>query len=387
MSMTDYRLQAQRPISEKLGASIWPYFAEDKVELMMKAAAKMGLKYTNLNQWLDPNSNFDYNSSSLTSAFDLAKKYNLGIVSCFGTSNGKSLNSDTQSYWTADQLAQIKGQCVKSIIEFAGRNIIYLPWNEPNNSYWAPQNTYDTIESNCNMQKYIATQAKKFDSSALVAGPSIIWPLNYLEINKQFMKAFLNQGFFKQADAVCEHPYVPQSENSGHPEQLIKYDQNTFVGLPRITNEFGFPWSQTSNHTDSTFQGIWSKRDAIKFTLRQILILDYLNYSIIGLYTEDVQADDYNLIDPDSGELNSAGNAIKWLIDELNGYTFDSKIEITEHVGYVDDLYLMKYTKDGANDKLVYWTPSRIGELYGLVYQNNFYKFKFSDYPQILEVN
>lgn len=387
MSMTDYRLQAQRPISEKLGVGIWPYFGADKVELMMEAAAEIGLKYANLNQYFDPNNSFDYNSKSLTSAFDLAKKYSLVIISCFGTSDGTSLNSDTQSYWTTAQLAQIKSQCVKSITEFKARNIIYLPWNEPNNSYWAPQNTYDTIKSNCDMQKYVAVQAKRIDSSALVAGPSVIWPLNYLDINKQFMKAFLNQGFFKQADAVCEHPYVPQSENSGHPEQLIKYDQNTFVSLPRITNEFGFPWSQTPNHSDSTFQGIWSKRDAIKFTLRQIMILDYLDYAIIGLYTEDVQADDYNLIDPNSGELNDTGKAIKWLISELDGYTLDSKIEITEHVGYVDDLYLMKYTKDGAKDKLVYWTPSRIGELYGLVHEDDFYKLKFSDYPQILEVN
>ena len=88
-----------------------------------------------------------------------------------------------------------------------------------------------------------------------------------------------------------------------------------------------------------------------------------------------------------NGNLTEVGKAIKWLASELDGYTLDSKIEITEHVGYVDDLYLMKYTKDGAKDKLVYWTPSRMGELYGLVYENSFYKLKFSDYPQIMEVS
>ena len=387
MLVYDYRLEPNRPLSEKIGVGIWPYFSSSKVELMVKAAAEMGLKYCNMNQYFDPSNSFDYNSSSLTAAFDLAKKYDLTIISCFGTSKGSTLNTDTQSCWTSDQIGQIKAQCIKSITEFEGRNIIYLPWNEPNNSYWAPSNSYDTIKSNCDMQKYIAIQAKKIDSTALVAGPSVIWSLNYLDINKQYMNVFINQGFFKVADAICEHPYTPQSENSGNPEQLIKYDQNTFTNSPRITNEFGFPWPQTSSHSDSTFQGIWLKRDAIKLTLRQILILDYLGYAIIGLYTEDVQDDDYNLIDASSGALNDTGRSIKWLISELDGYTFDSKIEITEHAGYIDDLYLMKYTKDGAKDKLVYWTPSRIGELYGLVYEDNFYKLRFSDYPQILEVN
>lgn len=378
-------LVSKRPISDKIGACVWPYYSNFNSQVA--AVKSLGMKYISVGVYLDRSNGFAFPTSEMQNALTAAKNNNLGLmVDWTGTQTG--LDSTTHSFFSPSELGTIKAQIIAGIQQMAGNGVIYLGWNEPNGVFWlnntpAAMTDYDTVKSSTDMEIWIAKQEKALDNSCIVAGPSFIYCPDYMPNNRKYVNLIAEMGIFNYIDAVNEHPYMAQSNpyNNGNPEQMLIYDNLKVANLPKITNEFGYTHKVINA---SAWQGFWSQRDAAKLTLRQILMMDYLGYSIICLYTAEFGTNNMSIFFAD-GSLTEVAKGIKWLIGELDGYTFDGKIEITEHVGYVDDLYLMKYTKDGANDKLVYWTPSRMGELYGLIYQNNFYKLKFSDYPQILE--
>lgn len=387
--MTNKNLTVKRPFSDKIGACVWPYYSNiaDQVRL----CASVGMKYVSAGVLFDRPNNFAAPTTEFTTMMDLVKQYNLTLmVDWTATQTGS--DPTTHSFWTTAELETIKIGVIEIINQLKGLGVVYIGWNEPNGVFWTSQNqpyaqtSYDIVKPSTDMEIWLAKQARSIDSTATIAGPSMIYPPDDTVENRLYVNMIAEMGMFKYLDAICEHPYMRKPNDNGCPEQLIKTDNFGVSNLPKMSNEFAFPWNQKKVANDVGFQGIWNLYESIKLTLRQILIMDYMDYSIIALYTAECGTNDDSLLDV-NGNLTGIGKAIKWLISELDGYTLDSKIEITEHVGYVDDLYLMKYTKDGAKDKLVYWTPSRIGELYGLVYEGNFYKLKFSDYPQIMEVS
>lgn len=380
--MSNIHITVKRPISDKIGACIWAY--QGTTDKQIAGVVEMGMKYVSAGARMG--SGNWVNSDLLIDAYNQATAKGLYFMT--GSANGATSGIGP----TDSDLAGFKSAFLQIFNYFKGKGIIYLGWNEPNGVFWTTNNQptaqtdYDTVKASTDMEIWLAKQARSIDPTATIAGPSMIYSPDDTAENRLYVNMIAEMGMFKYLDAICEHPYMRKPNDNGCPEQLIKTDNFGVSNLPKMSNEFAFPWNQKKVANDVNFQGIWNLYESIKLTLRQILIMDYMDYSIIALYTAECGTNDDSLLDV-NGNLTGVGKAIKWLISELNGYTLDSKIEITEHVGYIDDLYLMKYTKDGAKDKLVYWTPSRIGELYGLVYEGDFYKLKFSDYPQIMEVN
>ncbi|MFT8825070.1 MAG: hypothetical protein ABF536_06430 [Liquorilactobacillus mali] len=381
--MSNIHTTVKRPISDKLGACIWPY--QGTTDKQIAGVVEMGMKYVAAGARIEGSGNWA-NSDLMIDAYDQATAKGL----YFMTDSANGATSGTGP--TDSDLAGFKEAFLKIFNYFKGKGIVYLGWNEPNGEFWTTNNQptaqtdYNTVKASTDMEIWLAKQARSIDSTATIAGPSMIYSPDDTPENRLYVNMIVEMGMFKYLDAICEHPYMRKPNDNGCPEQLIETDNFKVTNLPKMSNEFAFPWNQKKVANDVGFQGIWNLYESIKLTLRQILIMDYMNYSIIALYTAECGTNDDSLLDT-NGNLTGVGKAIKWLTSELNGYTLDSKIEITEHIGYIDDLYLMKYTKDGAKDKLVYWTPSRMGELYGLVYENSFYKLKFSDYPQIMEVS
>lgn len=390
-------LNHRRPITDKLGTFLWAYNSNSQQQA--KAFADMGLKYLKTPIWIDENSANDstkFDPTSVKAFFEYEQSLNMTVISDLHSFHTGALNTDTYSYYTPTQLGNIKSCIINAMTACANKGIIWEGWNEPNGSFWSPVwNDTNVIKAWVDFDKWEYTQAKLIDPNSLFCTLAMFLYPGFsdgvLDTSRRYQSLidYAGQlGLFDNANLASIHPYMYRLFDNGAPESLIyKAGYNVFPSSMQqkalITTEFsyGIP---VSGYSGSTFNGQWDTRSAAALHLREILILDYLGYSIICSYSD--LGNNHSILNDDC-TLNKIGQGVKWLIDELDGYTFDSKIEIADHTGYIDDLYLMKYTKDGAKDKLVYWTPSRIGELYGLVYQSNFYKLKFSDYPQILEVN
>lgn len=383
--MTNPNLITKRPISDKLGGCVWPYY--DNIEQQVIGAQNIGIKYVSAGALFRREEGFPPNTNEFSTMIDLIKKYDMKLmVDWSGTQSGN--DTTTHSFYSTNELNTIKSSAVDMINQLKGLGVIYLGWNEPNGLFWiddtkAAMTDYDTVKSSTDMEIWLAQQEKALDSSCTVAGTSFLYPPDYVSDNRTYINLINQLGVFDHLDAVAEHPYLVQNYNCGNPEQLLKYDAMKVTNLPKITNEFAFPWKQKS---DSSFQGIWTLRDATKLTLRQILMMDYTGYSIIGLYTCECGTSNDSLLNAD-GSLTEVAKSIRWLLDELDGYTFDTKIEVVDHVGYNDDMYVLKYIKDNSPSKLVYWTPTYMGNTLKLELDNNSYELKFDDYPKVKEID
>lgn len=388
-------LNKKRPITDKLGTFLWAYNSNSQQQA--KAFADLGLKYLKTPIWIDEGSANDvsvFDPSGIKSFFEYEQSLGMSVISDLHSFHTGTLNTDTYSYYTPTQLGNIKACIDNALTACAGKGIIWEGWNEPNGSFWSPTwNDPNVIQAWTDFDKWEYQQVKAIDPNSLFCTLAMfLYPGYTMTVLNDYAKYqslvdYAGQlGLFDSADMASLHPYIYRDLNNGSPEILLS--QASYNNFPvsmqskaLITTEFSYA-IPVSGYSGSTFNGQWDTRSAAALHLREILILDYLGYSIICSYSD--LGGNHSILNDDCTP-NMIGQGVEWLINELNGYAFDSKIEIVNHNGYIDDLYLMKYTKDGANDKLVYWAPSRIGELYGLVYQGNFYKLKFSDYPQILE--
>lgn len=85
------------------------------------------------------------------------------------------------------------------------------------------------------------------------------------------------------------------------------------------------------------------------------------------------------------GKLSSVGEALTSFMTRIKGYTFKERLTTTSYnaQGVIDDLYALKYTKEGSSDLMVYWSP--IPNRYGVVATspNVTHKLSFQDMPQI----
>ncbi|WP_034991560.1 hypothetical protein [Liquorilactobacillus vini] len=388
----------KRPISEKIGLCLWPYSQDMNAQI--KACHDIGMKYISCGVFLNL-PDFSAPSDLFKSTLQLCKAYEMHMMVNFTSFNsnpgstGDGFNEETQSFYSSDMLEKIKNSCLEIYQVLKGGDVVYEGWNEPNGGFWSPkpysenQTNPSIVSASTAMEIWLAKQGRNIDPTATFTGPSMFQAPDYdvvygaVDNNRKYVNMTAQFGLYDVLDAVCIHPYMQQSIENGSPEALLSMGEMKVTNLPLVSNEFGFFVYDKSNG-NTLWQGAWDPHTASALTLRQILIMDLTGYSIIAMWGS---GDGEMGVTSNAGNILSTGKAIQWLLAELNGYTLDSKIEIADHTGYIDDLYLMKYTKDGAKDKLVYWTPSRIGELYGLVYQGNFYKLRFSDYPQILEAN
>lgn len=88
------------------------------------------------------------------------------------------------------------------------------------------------------------------------------------------------------------------------------------------------------------------------------------------------------------GKLTSVGEALTSFMTRIKGYTFKERLATTSYTaqGVIDDLYALRYTKEGSSDLMVYWSP--IPNRYGVVATspNVTHTLIFQDMPQIIAI-
>ncbi len=375
-------LVAHRPISEKMLINSWKY--RDSFEKSIAAMSKVGFKYVNIGTWFnltkcDGDPVFDNEIEKTQVALDICKKYGMKPMLNFGGQNNGYLNTKTWCNFNQNQLEKIKQYFSKFVQTFSNQGIIWANLNEPDNVYWAPFNQRHNprvISSWVNFSKWFIDETFKFDKEALNAPYSCI--TSVADEGSDITRQAIQQGLFRRALGGISHPYVFQNHNNGQPEIMLELHEGTVAGLPLVSNEYGYP---RANLTGDHDQGYFSMAEAAKYTARQTIIQDYLGFSIIGIYCD--LGNSYS-IENDDGSLNLVGKMTMDLVDELNGYTIQEKIEVESHDNVYDDIYIFRYSKKGFVDKIVYWAPEKVG-LRQLSVNNKIIKLNITDYPQVVD--
>lgn len=278
--------------------------------------------------------NFERLDYAIQTSQDLGFKVILPIWFVDDGINDKT-NIDYKSYYVK-WLDMIKA----IVIRYTGKGIYYEAIDEATSGghFWLnqPITGDDIINDILLMNRRFFEYTTAFDSSSKFINGDFAAP------NQGAYQA-IAKGMLSYGDYVSFHHYVMSI-----PENLIDAtDQvqfrNTLVntGMKLSSTEFGFG-------TPSAFNGKNTREEQASKLLREVFVLDMLGFEQIIQFTMDgsdktwiLQSDDYT--------FNQSGKLMQSMMFELNGYTFSERLSS-------DDDYILRYSKHGEVDKIVYWT-------------------------------
>lgn len=339
-------------ITEKLGTNSWGmYFNPSKHSLetfkthwdydlsMIKQMPMDWLRigYTYYDSGLNPDGS--YNFERLDYAIDTAQSAGLKIILPIwfvddGLTN--KTNIDYRAYY-AKWIDMIE----KIVQRYAGKGIYYEAVDEATSGghFWLNQNVTDNILNDIiSMNTKFYNFIKKYDDSAVFINGDFASP------STETFSA-IDKGMIDFGEYVSYHPYVKDPETMINSKTQIKLRSKIYnKGLPMSATEFGFG-------SPSAFNGENTKEQKASKLLRQIYILDMLNFEHIIHFTMDGSDSTWILQNTD-GTFNLSGQMIKDQMTELTGYTFLERIKSDTND------YLFRYVKNSFKDKVVYWTTS-----------------------------
>jgi len=379
-------LSRRRPIVDKLGTMVWTY--DSNVIKQLDAAKAIGLKYMRMNVYIK-NSALDSGVGDFSTydfAIEAAIKRGFSLLISFHGETPVANNTETNSQFTPERLNTFKELVSEFVLNHKGNNTVWEAFNEANGDFWttSPESkSDDAIKAWTNFDIWLGAFVKENDPGSSFA---TLCSVAYYAHAKDSVKKADSFGLFDEnADLISFHPYIPSFTNDGRPENLIRDSPLTDLSprakaLPLIATEFGY--SRDVDNPKYSWQGLWSMQDAIKYTIREALIMDYLGWPIIIQYS--LSGSNYSFIDP-WASFTQLAFAYYNFIKKMNGFTFYRKVNVVASpADFMQDLYCFEYHSK-AKAMIVYWSP--IGEVTRSVSINGqSMSLDFSENPKFLEL-
>ena len=400
---------ARRPITDKIGTMIWQF--DNDIDVQFSLAKLMGIKYIrfNLFQSLQQLNNAPTNDSYTVDNEVIQKAISNGFNPIVGLTTdtgggGFSDDSTTHSVMNPTQLANYKLHWQGLVDHWKNNNIIWEALNEANGNFFSANdacNNTDVVGAWVDLDKFLANYCRNndptgtFSTLCTIEYPGVHHPddthsSNYIDGVRNSINIANTDGLFNSdADLISTHPYIEESSNNGCPEILIRDGTSASmpsgVTQPFISTEFGYS-RQCINPNDKAYswQGLWDWDSAIELTLREFLIQDLLDYRVISIYAMETGSN-YNM--SNNGILNPLGLAVSNFISVMNGRTLVEKIPVISNGNdFLDDVYCLRYSKQGSSDLIVYWTPIFSPYDFSITVNNNTYNLRATTMPQFLNL-
>lgn len=233
-------------------------------------------------------------------AIEAAIKRGFSLLISFHGETPVANNTETNSQFTPERLNTFKELVSEFVLNHKGNNTVWEAFNEANGDFWttSPESkSDDAIKAWTNFNIWLGAFVKENDPGSSFA---TLCSVAYYALAKDSVKKADSFGLFDEnADLISFHPYIPSFTNDGRPENLIRDSPLTDLSprakaLPLIATEFGY--SRDVDNPKYSWQGLWSMQDAIKYTIREALIMDYLGWPIIIQYS--LSGSNYSFIDP-----------------------------------------------------------------------------------------
>lgn len=387
-------LNVNKPLNEKLGELVWLW--GDKYNNINQQDAKrqidyckqIGVKYVKIPLYLNylVSKNGKIKNDDFDKVLNYAKKKGMVPIVRMWFTKGGGYNS--KSFLSTGE--KMAGAVIN---RFGAQNIIWESTNEPNQLVsWFSQDTSTNFDW-AKFDEYVGTKLKRRNKNAVY----IVGDLSGTTSEAvPFLKTALMHGYYKNADAVSNHPYQKQTnELNGQPEDGLNNNKASYFNqvfaeyhrkkLPLVTTEIGYS-------TKKTWAGKWSARDQANYVARQVFILDMQKQPLIVLFSlSDKQSAEndsgWGLLRGDaysSQVYKASGILLKNLLSQLKGYAFEQRIRTQK--GTKSSFTLLYYNKKLKKYKVVYWatTPDQLLKAKILSHR---YEMYATATPQILNIN
>lgn len=234
-------------------------------------------------------------------------------------------------------------------VHFAGHNVIWEIWNEPNlASFWKPQanvTQYNTLAiSTCNA-------IRSGDSSAVVVGGSISG------FDWAFLTPVLSSGLLNCIDAFSVHPYrspssSPETAASDYAQLatlIAKYTPSSrTTKIQILSGEWGY-YTTSSGGVSTSTQGDYVVRQQLSNLLNSVNLSIWYDWMNDGSDTTDPE-DNFGLVNTDLS-AKPAYTALQTMTQQLSGYHYQSRLS----TGNTQD-YVLAFVNASGQIKIVYWT-------------------------------
>lgn len=373
---------SDKPLTGKLG--IYASTLTDNSSVSDKTATlkqyqkakQMGFSYVRVPFRIDPELtplSGSYNYDKMDYAIKLAKQVGLTpIVYFVSGSHNPEANTWQSLYpdmtYSTTLINIMKRVAVNTVKRYAGSNIVWEGWNEPNGYYWFNQDSAKTVKDWVSFDQTIATAVRTYTKNGIFLTGVFS---GYSAKNNTIFVHARNNGLTQNASAVSNHPY-----QTGLPEELLSNDQAySGVKMPTVTTEIGYT-------TKSSWQGKVSEDDQAKYDARSIFILDSMGQPLISMFNLQDSNDTGWGMYRQNGSEKKVAKYISYLLKNLKEYRFVKRIDMNHNKSTFALLY-----RKGNVDKVVYWATKN-ETLVPVQYQtNNKFLLVAQSFPQVMNLN
>ena len=289
-----------------------------------------------------------YNLAIYDAQVEEAANLNVGIMYILDYQNG--LYCSDKSCQTDAERDAFANFASAAAARYAGKQILWEIWNEPNGNFWSPQ---PSDEAYTKLVAVTAPRIKAADPTAIVLGPS----MSRFSGQWEWLENCFKRGLLNWIDAVTVHPYrnsAPETVISDYEKtrNLIReYAPEGKKDMPIISGEWGY-----SIYPEG--EPRISEEQQAQYLARMFLVNIYQGVPLSIWYCI------YNGPDPDGPDPRERNfGLIKWdgtkkpdyfaaqtICQKLAGYSYTERL----NVGRADD-YVLKLRK-GQDEALAMWT-------------------------------
>lgn len=228
---------------------------------------------------------------------------------------------------------------------FAGHNVIWEIWNEPNQAaFWKP---LPNAMQYTTLSRATCGAIKSADPSAMVTGPATAWaPID-------FLTTVLSSGVLDCIDAVSIHPYrdTPESAASDYANVAALIAQyappSRASRIQIVSGEWGY--HTTDAGVSPAAQADYVVRQQLSNLLNGVKLSIWYDWMNDGTDTTNAEHN-FGLVNTDLS-AKPAYTALKTMTQQLSGYHFQSRLSTGNAADYV-----LAFVNGSGQVKIVYWT-------------------------------
>ncbi|USS86501.1 hypothetical protein M3M38_00015 [Fructilactobacillus cliffordii] len=387
-------------LDTKLGTMFWAYTSPgvDDIEEVARKCDKLHVHFLDMPHHIDCWGNNPMNNHEhWDRIFDTLKAHGIVPHVYFQSNNYRTFTDpETHAIWDSKQMQTIRQGIIDFINRYAIRNpeIWWGDWNEPNGSGWVDSKErydYYVIQVWEQLSKWIHDEIRYRNPESIHTSANYLGAPNsshFDNVNNTFFSEYQYRfALYDDVDYLTWHPYVDTYNGEAIPEELLKQGivpaEYNPLQKQLIATEFGFARGGGTGLQGRT----WTDDEAAKLMIREILILDMMNYKRICFFcltgSGNWDSNPYGAFN-DTGKTDNytqVGLAIKDLMDQLAGYHFVQRYDLDD-----EHLFALQYQNEAGDNKLAYWSTNSAGTV-ETPFRDENQELNFTDYVQITDLS
>ena len=285
-----------------------------------------------------------------------AQKLDLGVVACLFGGNTLYETDGLGGIQTEEGRRGFAAFAAALAQRYKGKRIYWEIWNEPNvRTFWRKDGKHNTdpfAQEYTDLVKAVAPAMIKADPDCFVVAGSVS---NYWEPSYQWTEFCFKKGILKTGiRGWSVHPYgtkTPEEHVIGHTRtrELLK-QYGAAADFPILNTERGFAVKKPADNDEG-----WSGGSEEK-------ALEYQSWHFVRQYMVDLmagvrltmwyewQGEKFGILE--GGKERPVAGAVRVMVEQLQGYRFDQRIDLTSPQDYA-----LRFVNDKSGGvKIVAWT-------------------------------